>query len=173
MAFPSEVAISSMQLLTVYKNTWLQEAAPLESIIRHRNLDTRGNPWGLLCQPTGIEGVKNNEIFFSKMECFSEGYNTSIALISLPSPVFSWPMGTFLTVYNYFFLQYYHLNCKLTRNPQWGAILFLCFENSSSLMVGTPSSPLQVSCFRNFLSIKCNSIKVYLEAKPQGSSVSG
>lgn len=43
MVFPSE-AISRTKLLTVYKNTWLQEAAPLESIIRHRNLDTLGNP---------------------------------------------------------------------------------------------------------------------------------
>lgn len=43
---PSEAAISRQELLIVYKNTWLKEAAPLESIIRHRNLDTLG-----MCEP--------------------------------------------------------------------------------------------------------------------------
>lgn len=38
----SEVPISSREILIVYKNTWLQEAAPLECLIRHRNLDTLG-----------------------------------------------------------------------------------------------------------------------------------
>lgn len=37
---PSEVPISRGEILIVYKNTFA--AAPLESIIRHRNLDTRG-----------------------------------------------------------------------------------------------------------------------------------
>ncbi len=40
--FASEVPISSREILIVYKNTWLQDAAPLESLIRHRNLDTLG-----------------------------------------------------------------------------------------------------------------------------------
>lgn len=61
--FSSEVAISSRELLIVYKNTWLQEAAPLESIIRHRNLDLRG-----MFEPFEVyplwDGKKiNNEIF--------------------------------------------------------------------------------------------------------------
>lgn len=42
ITFSSEVPISSREILIVYKNTWFQEAAPLESIIRHRNLDTLG-----------------------------------------------------------------------------------------------------------------------------------
>lgn len=40
--FASEVPISRGEILIVYKNTGLQEAAPLESLISHRNLDIRG-----------------------------------------------------------------------------------------------------------------------------------
>lgn len=42
IVFASEVPISGRVILIVYKNTLMQEAAPLESVIRHRNLDTRG-----------------------------------------------------------------------------------------------------------------------------------
>lgn len=61
----SEVAISSRELLIVYKNTWLQEVAPLKSIIRHRNLDLRGmfEPFEVYPLWDGKKKKKNNEIF--------------------------------------------------------------------------------------------------------------
>lgn len=43
IVFASEVPISrKKEILIVYESAWLQEAEPLESLIRHRNLDTRG-----------------------------------------------------------------------------------------------------------------------------------
>lgn len=62
--FASEVPISSRVILIVYENTQLQEAAPLESLIRHRILDTLGMFLSFEVEPLW-DGKKNNGVLLT------------------------------------------------------------------------------------------------------------